>query len=550
LHLSNYHAKIILLYKGEYNADSATYLERITMLELNLLFQDNMILQRNKRIPLSGKTVAQSNVTISMYQCTATEESLLYETSVTTDNDGRFIAQIDPQPAGENYQIQVTAGNDSLTIHNVAFGDIYLACGQSNMEFYLRYESQWDKTQRLAAENPSQGRIRMFNVPRLAYEGQTRPEQGWGHWFMEDGPELEVFSSIGYYFAQEMLATQNVPIGIIGCNWGGTSCSAWIPTSCFENTPLQLYLQEYETACNMLSPEELKAQSLAGWAFEDSPEKDLGFGPAMYGLDYEDQLKMMHSGALPPMTPMGPYSANRPGGLYENMLLRIAGFPCSGILWYQGESDSDPMHAHMYDLLLRTLILQWRKDWNDEIPFFVVQLAPFGRWLAVANTDYSVIRSCQQKVADTLPKVYLASIMDLGSYYDIHPKKKKEIARRLSLLARSNIYNEDVLCDAPRLTNGTRLDETHLVLNYSGGTTLTQCGYSNDIRVQINGKQVLLSDCTINGMQLILTVPELATAESGSIVIADVGTADYGELHIQNEAGLCIRPGRIKITIS
>lgn len=519
------------------------------MLELDLLFQDNMMLQRDKQIPVTGTASAGALVEACLYHSEISPHALICKSTGTAAADGKFEIRLDSQKAGEDYLLQITSEEESIILQNIIFGDIYIAGGQSNMEFFMQYENHWEEAKTQAKENPSRGRIRLFTVPRIAYEGQIRPLEGQGHWFTEDADELEYFSSIGYYFAKDLLASEDVPIGIIGCNWGGTSASTWLPKECMEEAPLNIYLNEYQAACKLLSPEEIEKQSQAGWAFEDSPEGIADFRPLMVGMDFEDQLHKMMSGMMPPMIPMGPYNINRPGGLYDNLVLRIAGFPCSGVLWYQGESDSGPMQAPIYDKLLQAMILQWRKIWNDELPFFIVQLAPFGKWLACVNNDYSTVRACQQKVAETVPNVSMVSILDLGSYYDIHPKEKKEIARRLALQAQSKIYQKNLLCESPAIASIRQLDDTRLAIEFTNGNELTQKGCNNDIRVQINGRQVLVSSFTLSGMQMILTVPNLQTASAGSKVIVDIGTADYGEIHIHNEAGFSIRPGRISINL-
>ena len=206
----------------------------------------------------------------------------------------------------------------------------------------------------------------------------------------------------------------------------------------------------------LYSTEEMDQLSLDGWKFEDSPAHDLEFRPLLYGRDYTWQEDYMKQHTKDPLIPLGPYHINRPGGLYHMMLEPLHSFPIKGVIWYQGESDAG--HADIYDTLLETLITDWRQKWNDDFPFLFVQLAPFGIWLECTSENYSVVREKQQLVSDTVPNTGMVSIMDIGSYYDIHPKEKMEVGRRLALLARGKVYGEDILCESPRLINAEKTD--------------------------------------------------------------------------------------------
>ena len=122
---------------------------------------------------------------------------------------------------------------------------------------------------------------------------------------------------------------------------------------------------------------------------------------------------------------MGPYNVGRPGGLYHQMLEKIIPFSARGVLWYQGESDEG--HAEIYDRLFTAMIRCWRKSFGQELPFLYVQLAPYGWWLGGTGEKYPELRRRQEMVGESVPGAYMASIMDLGMYEDIHPKHKKEV---------------------------------------------------------------------------------------------------------------------------
>lgn len=76
------------------------------------------------------------------------------------------------------------------------------------------------------------------------------------------------------------------------------------------------------------------------------------------GLNGRSGKKRMEVCAGNPVIPMGPYHKNRPGALFEQVLLPVAGFAARGVLWYRGENDEH--HAALYAPLLRALIRSWR----------------------------------------------------------------------------------------------------------------------------------------------------------------------------------------------
>ncbi|MCR4999030.1 MAG: sialate O-acetylesterase [Lachnospiraceae bacterium] len=510
------------------------------MLTLGLLYQNGMMLQRNKPIIIVGNATDGDRITGTLEQDTAT----------TTATDGRFRLEFPPRESGRNLELTIRNHQEEITISDITMGDIYIAGGQSNMEFFLKYEAHWEDTMTDAKSNPSSRSIHLFNVPQICFEGHTRHNPAYGHWFTPDVTEdLACFSAPGYYFAKEIQRHQEVPVGIIGCNWGGTTATSWIPAELLEEGPLSTYLKEYDEACALYSEEEMRRISLDAWAWEDSRENAETFEPLLYGRDRAWQLDYIKRTANNPVIPMGPYNINRPGGLYETMLLRIAGFPCTGVLWYQGESDCGLAHAKLYQELMTRLIHHWRSLWDEDLSFLLVQLAPFGVWLECTNEDYATVRACQQALADTLPRVGMTSICDLGSYYDIHPKEKKEVGRRLSLLARKMIYGEEELVDEPQVIGIERIDDSRLSIHCTNGKVLSCDGFVNDIRVQLNGQQVVVASLELKQMNIILTVPSLALAKPGTVVTIDIATADYNELHIHNEAGLCLHPTTVTLTL-
>lgn len=494
------------------------------------LFQSGMVIQRDKPIRIWGTAPAGSIVTVTLNTfCVA----------ATTDKDGSFCVTLPSMQAATDCTLSVSCnveGTQPVILSDICIGDVWLAGGQSNMEFFLRYEKDWDTVKNYEV-NPL---IRVYNVPQTAFEGHRKPYPGYGRWMQSDDSEFETFSAPGYSFARTIQPEINVPIGIIGCNWGGTTATAWLDETNLIKEPLNIYLKEYEEACSLYSKEEMTRISLEAWEFEDSPQHDMDFRPLLYGRSYEWQKQYMKDHDGEPVIPMGPYNINRPGGLYHLMLEPLTSFPIKGAIWYQGESDA--AHAEMYDTLLSTLILAWREKWNDEFPFYFVQLAPFGVWLGCDSVNYEIVRAMQEKVSLTIPNTGMASIMDIGSYEDIHPKQKMEVGRRLGLLALGKTYGKDILCESPRLVKTGR-DGNVITLEFNNCNTLTVGDGKNDFDLVQGDKVLDIQNISVSNNCVQLTSADLS---DGPLTVS-LAYKGYGEIHIYNEAKLPLCPFTITI---
>ena len=508
-------------------------------IQLAEIFQSGMVLQRDKQLHLYGTATPESNVSVKIYSKDMTLSPV--EGTCKADETGRFLATLPPHSAGSGFHITVSCNDSIVTLEQISFGDIWLAGGQSNMEFFLKYEKNWETTKTLPV-NPD---IHMFNFPQRAFEGHhSHNRYGYGYWFCADDEGFDMFSAPGFSFAKELQEDLNIPIGIIGCNWGGSTASAWVPEDVLKDEKLVRYLNEYDMEIRDKDPEALKQESLKAWAFEDTKEHWEQFEPLLYGRDYDWQMQYVKEHAGDPQHPMGPYNMNRPSGLYHNMLKKLIPFSIKGVIWYQGESDSGD-RAPMYDTLMTKLIEDWRKEWQDDFPFIMVQLAPFGKWLECGNDGYAVVRAQQQKVADHLKDVYLATIMDLGSYYDIHPKEKMEVGRRLALLAKGHVYGEPILCDSPRAKSAS-VSGHDITVTFDFADGLYKTDAPSDFKVMVNGNTFVPDKIQVVDDKVILTVNNLLISSNDSASVA-LAIENYSQVNIFNKAGLSAAPFDIRI---
>lgn len=505
------------------------------------IFQSHMMLQRDKPIRIWGDTTPDTRLCVQLLF----QDRIISQILCQSDETGHFSGELLPQKAGELYSLIFSRSDDpadSITLSDLLIGDIYLAGGQSNMEFFLKYDKDYTAVKAL----PKNPQIRMYNVPQRAFEGHTSHNRhGYGYWFTDADAAVDTFSAPGYSFARHLQDALGIPIGIIGCNWGGSTASAWVPREVLTDD-LSFYNEEYEAAIASTDAATLEKESLAAWEFEDSPEHGADFEPVMYGITHDEQLAYMQAHKDDPAVPMGPFNLNRPGGLYHTMLQNIIPFSLKGVLWYQGESDAG-YRARFYDQLLGTLIKVWRNDWADELPFLIVQLAPFGRWLDCDSTDYTTVRAMQQALADQVTGVYLTGTMDIGSFYDIHPKEKLEVGRRLSLLALGHIYGKDLLCDCPRFASVRFTDDTTLCITFAHAIGLTMGDGLSTFLLSPTGEEedaVMPERVCIKEDEIFLQLSkELASLiQAHPAATVSLGYADYSPIYIKNAAGLAALP--------
>ena len=489
------------------------------------LIGNKMIFQRGKPRIIWGTGENGTSVQVQI-GCDKTE---------TVVANGCWRCELPAADTCTNLTLDITAdGTPAFHFSDIAVGDVWVAGGQSNMEFFLRYDTQWKATQK-QIKNPN---IRMYNCTRIAFAGQQRSTPDTGYWFEEQDSAWERFSAPGYYFAHAIQPELNVPVGIIGCNWGGTSASAWLDTACMRDSPLSVYLEEYGNSIAGIDLAQNRKEALAGYAFEDSPEHNRDWAQMMYGLSFENQLRFAKEHAGEPCVPLGPYNTHKPGTLFEHMLKPITPFPVKGILWYQGESDEG--HAALYDRLFTELIACWRREWQDStLPFLFVQLAPFHHWLDCLGTNYPTVREKQELVAKAVPYTAMTSIMDLGMQDDIHPKRKKEVGERLALLARGKVYGESILCESPEFCGAERDGQTLSLTFANAGTGLHLNGNAvNGLFIWSGTSPCQIVNTQVQGHKLLLTLAE----PIHSSLLLSYAETDFVGVNLFTSANLQLRP--------
>ncbi|HRE80924.1 MAG TPA: sialate O-acetylesterase [Opitutaceae bacterium] len=364
------------------------------------LFQDHLVLQRNRPVPVWGWADPGSWVSVKFRGETAQTRAA---------PDGCWDVRLKPLMASSLPEDLVISAGETRTIRDVLVGDVWLCSGQSNMAWSVGASDNPDR-EVPAAHWP---RIRHFKVAlTVADKPQTSVS---GSWTVCSPATVSLYSAVGYYFARELQRNLDVPIGIITCAFGGSAVEAWLSEEAFAKdeslsavsrrwtetvagvTPLQRL--DYERARERWKKAVEEAEESRGWLVAP----------------------------VAPWPPPGPGSFLMPSGLFNGMLHPLLPVELAGVLWYQGEANA--IRAKEYASLFRRLITSWREAFQQtELPFYWIQLPGF-RAVDTTGESWAWLREAQS-AALSLPNTDQVVTIDLGNPQSIHPTNKQAVGRR------------------------------------------------------------------------------------------------------------------------
>jgi sialate O-acetylesterase len=406
------------------------------------VFDDSMVLQQESEVAIWGFAKPGEQVSII--------PSWGESTHTMTDKNGNWIAYIKTPSAGVGHDIKFSSGSDTLHIHDVAIGEVWLASGQSNMEMPL---SGWpgnpiqdSETEITQSDNPH---IRIIMVQRAVSDTPQHSVSGkWEKASPETSPN---FSATAYFFAKHLYAELGVPIGIIHSSWGGTAVDSWIPVEELEQ------IDGYKSIGRQLSSADTLTQ-------------------------------------------------NTPTVLYNAMIHPLIPYTFKGFLWYQGESDTGNPSA--YKEKFTTMIRTWRERWNqDHAPFYYVQIAPYQYG---EETKSQLLREAQFETL-TEPNTGMVVTLDIGDPENIHPANKQEVGRRLALWAAGHAYNRDIVYSGPLFKSmEVAGNEIHIEFDHTAQGLVS--GPSGVQNVQIAGLDKVFYPATaiIQASRLTVSNPNVA----------------------------------------
>lgn len=529
-------------------------------------FTDNMVLQQQTKVLISGQSSGQGGVELRVGW-----NKKVYKADIGTS--GEWSIEVETPKAGGPYDIVLSDGEECF-LHNVLIGEVWLCSGQSNMEMPL---AGWGKVMNYEkeiaeADYPS---IRLFQVKK---ETSLSPRKNlastMGGWKECSPAMIPNFSAVGYFFARNLWKDLNVPVGVIDCTWGGTPAegwasydamkkilgfskevenaqalkfnaellrkkydedrkewqqglndsdrgysgnrSLWTPTGYpdenwgamslpgywenkgmsnfdgivwFRKTidiPADWSGKQLKLRLSMIDDEDITyfngVEIARGYGYNSPREyivpaevvkvgkavitvrvSDFGGEGGIHGQPEDLWISCGEADKIPlagewrykvgvsmkevPRVPLSPVdNASYPAAIYNAMVNPLIHFPVKGVIWYQGEANVG--RATEYADLFQSLIQDWRDKWqNPEMPFYFVQLASYlERKEIQPDSEWAALREAQNKALH-LCNTGMAVAIDIGDANDIHPKKKQEVGRRLSLLALQKTYGKGKVTD-------------------------------------------------------------------------------------------------------
>ncbi len=384
-------------------------------LQLSQLYSDNMVLQREEEIVLSGIANAGDVVTVTIGR---------QKKKAITSSNGKWSVVLDPLQTGNPYTLTISTSKKKYVFNNVLAGEVWLCSGQSNMAFMVKEGAE--KREQLAKAS-SKPQIRFFDMKprwltnseewdvsaldslnRLQYYKETK----WQECTEQTAANV---SAIAYEFGMMLSDSLHVPVGLIINAIGGSACESWIDRKTLEfSYPDILYSWK-------------ENDRIQPWVRER----------ASLNVKQSSNKLQRH-----------PYE---PCYLFEAGIAPLAKYPVKGVIWYQGESNAHNIEVH--EILFPLLVESWRKNWNKELPFYYVQLSSLDR------PSWTWFRDSQRRMLKDIRCVGMAVSSDCGDSTNVHPTRKKEVGDRLARLALHDTYGKSLTPSGPlfrsvEFTNG------------------------------------------------------------------------------------------------
>ena len=312
------------------------------------IFSDHIVIQQNRKTAVFGESDSKISITAALYDSKGT----CLTSNTTESHEGKWIVYLEPLKAQTGCTLEISSGTHKITFKDIAIGEVWLAGGQSNMEFELQNCTEGPEELKSADAGKN---VRFYYTNKIAWKDnaffEAEKNTRWQTWESES---KKAWSAVGYFFAKKLAEDLGCTVGIIGCNWGGTSASAWMRKEFLEkDEELKSYLTEQEQAVKGKTIEQ-QIKEFDEYEIENNKwqEKYAVLWNENHNITWEEaELKLGKNPWPGPKSCKNPY---RPTGLYDCMLSRIIPYTIKGVLWYQGESDDHK--PQMYYKLFRSLI--------------------------------------------------------------------------------------------------------------------------------------------------------------------------------------------------
>ncbi len=473
---------------------------------LPALISDNMVMQKGVPVHIWGRANVGEKITIRI---------LNQNLTCFADDKGNWQLWLKPLQSGVPLTMTVEATN-TITVKNILIGEVWLASGQSNMEWDV---SQSNNAQQEIA-NAKYPKIRIFEAKRSFSDSiKTEIEGKW----VECSPEtIAKITAAGYFFSRDLNVRLKQPIGLIEAAWGATRCEAWTPLWAQKNDPKLSYWQDkwknYELSFPLLKLEYEK--KLAIWKKQTEDAKNSGKIP----IEKPDEPKLV--------------TKAKPSAIFNGVIAPLSSYTIKGAIWYQGENNAYKDEAFSYRYLFPTMIKAWRETWKlGDFPFIFVQLSTLNK-----HPYWPVLRESQTE-ALKLKNTGMVVTYDIGDSVDAHYKNKKVLGERLALVARSLVYGEKVEASGPKFKRMT-FEGAKVRIWFDHGEGLKSATGSVVTGFQIAGADGKLFPAVaiVDGQSISLSNPSVSKPTIARYAFKDAVTAN-----LINNSGLPAVPFRTDV---
>ena len=373
-------------------------------LTLGSLFQDRMVLQRDMPVPVWGTDDPGATVTV---------EFAGQQKKAVASATGKW--QVDLDPLSTSFEsrtlaIRSTRDNRRVSLSDVVVGEVWICSGQSNMQIPVGGVLE------IKALIPTAKNIRSFTVENTV--SFTEQKSCNGKW-EEQYPN----SAVAFGFSYFLQATAHMPVGIILTSWGSSSIEGWMPRDMTEKLPhFKKIMQEFDA--------DTKRKERI---------KELLVKPGK-----RDKLDDV-------------FLRTQPNILYNAMMKPLVPYACRGVVWYQGEANSQTIEdMRQYGTTLPLWVQRYRQEWNNDSMYFLVVMLPgYGKLFRdeldpedPSAISWAWMRESQLKVLN-LPHTGIISSIDTGLLGNVHPKDKLPIVQRLALLAARDTLGQKIEAQGP-----------------------------------------------------------------------------------------------------
>ena len=400
------------------------------------LYADGMLFRQNAPAIFAGTATGTSVVQCELLDSTG---AVVAKAQGPVNKSNRFsVSFTAPKGSYSEYTVQMYAdGTPFATLRNVVFGELWLASGQSNMDYPLG-QSETGKGMMETGKTGSRW-LRFYRAPTYArYNGSEelfpldaqRDIEG-GLWYDGTNGQIYSTSAVAFFFAQKMQQTLDMPFGVLQSSLGGSSIYSWLSRDAIESDDA---VRADLTAMDAYFPEESWSES-----------------------GHNTYLDMTVN--------------------YNKKIAPLGVFRPAGMIWYQGETEimrkvSPEAYARAFDCMQRKYSRLFGFAEDARMPFVYTQIAPFdygGSKLQMMNDGYAKMQALYPDSRAVTP-IYDVSKAYTTAVGYIHPMVKKTVGERMAYAAAGLVYgdNTDTCSAAYPSAVDVRDGSVYVTLSHTG----------------------------------------------------------------------------------